>query len=301
MRNKTKHVSVLLSEAVDGLAITPESVVVDCTLGAGGHAQEILNRLSKDGMLVGFDADPLVIEQLESTLVGEAATSLQCRNFRTVKDGVKESGVTYVNAILADLGWRTEQFIGAESGKGFSFQSDEPLIMTFGSAEDYVFTAHDVVNDWDESSLADIIFGYGEERQARRIAKMIVAAREEGEIVTAKQLADVVSAAVPKRFQLKHIHPATKTFQAIRIAVNDELSALEQLINDGFDLLHPDGRMAIISFHSLEDRVVKLLFRKLAQDDKAELITKKPLTPSAEERAQNTRSRSAKLRIIKKV
>jgi 16S rRNA (cytosine1402-N4)-methyltransferase len=191
-----------------------------------------------------------------------------------------------------------EQF--AQGGKGFSFMHDEPLLMTFGESTQYEFTAYDIVNEWGEDSIADIIFGYGEERNARKIAKAIVTARKASPIKTTNQLTECIESAFPKMHYRK-VNPSTKTFQALRIAVNDELGTLESFLKDGFALLQPGGRMAIITFHSLEDRVVKHYFRTLKNEDLAELSTKKPIVPGPEELKQNPRARSAKLRIIKKL
>ena len=173
--------------------------------------------------------------------------------------------------------------------------------MTFGSSEQYMFTAHNIVNEWEESSIADIIYGYGEERYSRRIANAIVEARIKSEIKTSKQLADIIYDSVPSFYKKGRIHPATKTFQAIRITVNNELESLKTLLTDGFKILSPGGKMAIISFHSLEDRIVKQFFNNHYKDQSALKLIKKPITASTEERTTNPRSRSAKLRIIEKI
>lgn len=292
------HVSVLKAEAVDNLNLKTDSVVVDCTLGAGGHARSILHLLGEDGIFVGFDVDPLSVESSTDLMSYPATVHLRAVNFRHIKSELENLNLC-PDAILADLGWRTEQF--TEGEKGFSFQVDEPLLMTFGNPKGYQFTAHEMVNYWDEQSLVDILFGYGEEPGARRIAKAIVAERKNELIATSRQLADIVTKALPHHRRHGKIHAATKTFQAIRITVNDELQALETLIKDGFDCLKTDGRLAIISFHSLEDRVVKRAFRALAQGDMGRLVNKKPIVPSLEELKENRRSRSAKLRVIEKI
>ena len=206
--------------------------------------------------------------------------------------------LTNIRGILADLGWRMEQF--AEGGKGFSFQINEPLYMTYGDPSTYPFTAFDVVNDWKEEDIANVIYAYGEERQARKIAKAIVITREESPITSSGQLAEIISKTIKKNPKIR-IHPATKTFQALRIVVNDELDVVERFIDEAFSLLVPQGRLAIITFHSLEDRVVKHRFRSLKNEGQAVLVTKKPITASAEELRNNPRARSAKLRIIEKV
>lgn len=292
-----KHIAVLTDEIVSGLNLRTDSVVIDCTLGSGGHADAILAKLGTGGTYVGIDVDATAIDALGRLHDADATVHLANDNFRNVKDVAASLRIT-PNAILADLGWRSEQFMG--SGKGFSFNTNEPLSMTYGDPEHYPFTARDIANDWEEESIADIIFGYGEERFARRIARAIVEARREAPIETSEELAAIVSQAVPAPFRYGRIHPATKTFQAFRIAVNDELGALRQLLSDGFELLAPLGRMAIISFHSLEDRMVKQHFAHLAHDQHATIITKRPLTASREELSANPRARSAKLRIIEK-
>lgn len=293
------HIPVLLEETVGSLRLTPKSVVIDCTLGGGGHAKRILQELGEDGVYVGIDADPKVIEALSVLATESKATvHLVNENFSRIKDVVTDLDLQ-PSAIMADLGWRSDQFEG--SGKGFSFTKDEPLVMTFGDPEKHIFTAADIVNDWEEASIADVIYGYGEERYSRRIARAIVTARQSGEIKTAKQLAELVEQAMPGFARRGRIHPATKTFQALRIAVNDELGVLKTLLNDGFDVLAPQGRLAIISFHSLEDRLVKTFFTSLTHDHKALKITKKPITASRTEITDNPRSRSAKLRVIEKL
>lgn len=290
-----RHITVLKTEAVDGLALDTKAVVVDATYGGGGHSLEILSRLGTEGRLISIDADPHAFT--ECPIVDERQVGI-VGNFRDITSVLTAQGLTSVDAILADLGWRTDQF--ESGGKGFSFSSDEPLLMTFGDPATHVFTAHDVVNTWEEENLADIIYAYGEEPFARVIAKAIVEKREEGKIATAKALADCIVASLPPRALRSRINPATKTFQAIRIAVNDELGALRQFISVGYELLAPNGRFAIISFHSLEDRIVKNAFRTFAHDHDALRITKKPIIPTNEEIKTNPRARSAKLRIIQK-
>jgi 16S rRNA (cytosine1402-N4)-methyltransferase len=292
-----KHVTVLQHEAVEGLSLAPSDVVVDATFGSGGHAEMIIKKLNSDGTYIGIDADATAFEG-KSYKEEKPAIHLVNDNFRNISHILSSLQLENVDAILADLGWRMEQF--AQGGKGFSFMHDEPLLMTFGESSQYEFTAYDIVNDWEESSIADIIFGYGEERNARKIAKAIVDARKTAPIKTTNQLTECIESAFPKMHYRK-VNPSTKTFQALRIAVNDELGTLESFLKDGFNHLKPGGRMAIITFHSLEDRVVKHYFRTLKDANLAELSTKKPIVPSQEELKENPRSRSAKLRIIKKL
>jgi len=293
-----KHKTVLLREAVDELSIKSGNTVVDATFGAGGHAQEIIKRLAGTGTFIGIDADE---KALDVTKLGDTKSTVHLvnDNFGHLRKILSSLHIEAVDAVLADLGWRMEQF--SDNQKGFSFLQSGPLYMTFGQPEKYPFTAEDIVNDWAEEVLADIIFGYGEERFARRIAKAIVEHRQYSRIIDSKELAEIVEGAVPARFRKRRIHPATKTFQALRIAVNDELGVLETFLTDAFALLKPGGRLAVITFHSLEDRVVKHRFKELKQAGRGVLVHKKPITPTREEIENNPRARSAKLRIITKV
>ncbi len=293
-----KHITVLQREAVEGLTLSPKSIVIDATYGAGGHATAIVSRLGKQGTYIGIDVDQSAFR--DNTLKGQPAIHLVHDNFRNIKAVAEKCGISHADAILADLGWRTDQF--TDGGKGLSFAAEEPLQMTFGAPDDYVFTAHDIVNDWAEATLADIFYAYADERYARRYAKAIVEAREQVTIETAKQLADLIVKVTPRRpGPPPRTHPATKVFQALRITVNDELGALNDFITDAFALLAPHGRLAIISFHSVEDRIVKHRFRELAETEAVTLLTKRPLTPTDEECRSNPRARSAKLRIISKI
>lgn len=290
-----KHETVLLYEAVEALAIEPTDTIVDATFGSGGHARAILDQLSEQGHYIGIDVDETALRHPVNELKN---ATLARGNFRELLELLGSLHTNNVDGILADLGWRMEQFSG--NGKGFSFRVDEPLLMTLGEPDDYAFTAKDIVNEWDEAVLADIIFGYGEDRFARRIAKRIVEARAETPIETSMQLANIVFAAAPAAVRRGRIHPATKTFQALRIAVNDELGALEAFIGQSLTALGSGGRLAIITFHSLEDRVVKHAFRDAMKEEQGTVITKKPITSSSEELTENPRARSAKLRIFEK-
>ncbi len=298
-----RHITVLQQEATHELNLSKGSVVVDCTLGSAGHAETILSIIGKEGTYIGLDADKTAIEantHLHSEY--KATIHLVHSNFRDIKQTLETLGINSVDAVLADLGWRMEQFDGSSGEKrGFSFQEDEPLHMTFGSPNDYPFTAHDIVNEWDEEDIANVVYAYGEEHFSRRIAKAIVEKRKEEEITSSVQLADIIYHAVPVPYRRKRTHPATKSFQALRIAVNDEFDALKELLASGMDVLKPGGRMGIISFHSLEDRIVKQTFREYARDQKGVLVFKKPMAPSAEEQNSNPRARSAKYRVIEKI
>jgi 16S rRNA (cytosine1402-N4)-methyltransferase len=292
------HITVLLEEAVDALALSPASTVVDATVGSAGHALAICARLGREGHYIGIDADPAAIAAARTRL-GDVMprVTLVVGNFAeltTHLSTVLAPGVG-VDAILADLGWRIEQF--TDGGRGFSFQCDEPLLMTFGDPASYPFTARDIVGEWSEDQLRTIIHGYGDERYAARIARAIVRARDTAPILTSGQLVAIILDAVPASYRHGRIHPATRTFQALRMTVNDELTVVDTLITSAQTVLRPGGRLAIISFHSSEDRIVKHRFREWVAAG-AVLITKKPITPSAEACRHNPRARSAKLRVI---
>jgi 16S rRNA (cytosine1402-N4)-methyltransferase len=293
---KVGHRSVLLLEAVESLAIQKDDVVVDATLGGAGHAKEMTSRLGENGVFIGFDADEDAIGRAKIALKdSKAPMHLIHANFRHMRAELEKIGVTRVDKVLFDLGWSGFQLT---AGRGFSFLSDEPLSMAYD--KDQSLSAYIVVNEWQEESLADVIFGWGEERYSRRIASAIVAARERSPIRTAKELADIIKAAVPASARYGRMHPATKTFQALRIAVNDELGALEESLRNTWQILEEGGRMAVISFHSLEDRIVKQRFVSLEEKGEGTRVTRKPIVPSAEELSDNPRARSAKLRIIEK-
>ncbi|KXJ97820.1 MAG: Ribosomal RNA small subunit methyltransferase H [Parcubacteria bacterium OLB19] len=295
-----KHITVLQTEAVEALALNKNSVVVDATYGGGGHAKLICGQLGKQGVYVGIDADKTAFRDNPLELKKNAPTiHLINDNFSNLNTILSSLNIEKVDAILADLGWRTDQF--TDGGKGFSFQAEEPLLMTFGESNDYLFTAYDIVNGWSEEDIANVIYGYGEERYARKIARAIAVSRKIKPIATAKELAEIVEKVVPRRSFKKTIHPATKTFQALRIAVNDELKVLENFIDKAVEALALNGRLAIISFHSIEDRIVKLKFRELVDNGLFVLVNKKPITASDDELQNNPRARSAKLRIISRV
>lgn len=294
------HITVLTEEAVEALAIKTSSIVVDATLGSAGHTSRILEKLGPDGTLVGIDADAEAIALAKAKLSQcTPHTHLVVGNFRNINSILEQLHITKADAILADLGWRMEQFSG--NGRGFSFLVDEPLIMTFGNPDSYLFTASDVVNDWEEESIKNILKGYGEERFSGRIAYAIVEARKKKRIETTFELVEIIKNVVPAFYKTGKINPATRTFQALRIVVNDEFQTLETFIKEAITLLNPGGRLAIITFHSLEDRIVKHLFRTYAHDQVGVVLTKKPMTPTRDELLSNPRSRSAKLRIFEKI
>ncbi len=300
------HRSVLLHEALELLALSPDDTVVDATLGGAGHALAMAKMLGKKGILVGIDADRDAILRGKELLAGAKPTvHLVEANFRDLSAQLEKlglprrgkAGITQVDKILFDLGWSSFQL---DAGRGFSLKADEPLLMTY-SKEPGALTAQKIVNEWAEESIADVIFGWGEERYSRRIAKCIVERRATKPFTTARELAEAIYGAVPPRYRFGRIHPATRTFQALRIAVNDELGSISQGLADGWRHLAHDGRIAVITFHSIEDRLVKQTFKQWEEAGEGKRITRKPVVPTAEETASNPRARSAKLRVIEKI
>lgn len=280
------------------LDVQPDDIVVDATLGGAGHARELSKGLGPRGLLVGFDADPQAVVRARRRLAGvRAKVHVVCGNFRNMTRELRALGVTTMTKALFDLGWSSYQL---NSGRGFSFLSDEPLLMTYGGKEAEL-TAATIVNTWSERTLADIFFGFGGERYARRIAKAIVERRMKKPFATSRELAQTIAAATPVRLRRGRIHPATRAFQALRIAVNDELAALTEGLQAAWQLLKPRGRLAVISFHSLEDRIVKRAFAEWVREQEGRLLSRKPIVPSREEVRENPRARSAKLRVIEKL
>lgn len=294
-----EHRSVLLRETIDALALKPDDIVVDATLGRGGHALRIAERLGPRGIFIGFDADEDAARHAEKVLEGvPPRIFIRNANFRNLAADLADLGITRITKAVFDLGWNTTQLA---AGRGFSFQADEPLLMTYAKRPGPgSLTAGDIVNGWSEESLANVFFGYGEERYARRIARRIVEERGKLPIQTARELAEVIRRAVPAAYARGRIHPATRSFQALRIAVNDELGALREGIGDALRLLAEHGRIAVISFHSTEDREVKKIFAEAEKSGVCKRVFKKPVTPGAEECAENPRARSAKLRVVEK-
>lgn len=293
------HVSVLLHEAVDSLNLKEGDIFVDGTLGSAGHSSEVARRFGDSVEIVGLDRDIDALNRSDERLrTLTSAHYLKLSSFRNIDEVLKALGISKVNGVLLDLGISSEQI--DESGRGFSFKRDEPLHMSMDKdAAD--LTAKTILNTWDEDALELIIRGFGEEKYSRKIAREIVRRRAEKPFETTTDLSDAVRAATPTAYHHGRIDPATRTFQAIRIAVNEELTALEEGLRKGFDALESGGRFAVISFHSLEDRIVKNFFRDRVKEGGAKLITKKPIVPSDEEVAANPRSRSAKLRVIEKI
>lgn len=293
-----KHVSVLLQETVEGLLPKAGGVYVDGTLGSGGHTA-LIAKLAPGSTIIGIDADPDAIARAEARLKGCGAKVITHNGYNdSIDDVLRTHGINAVDGVLLDLGMSSDQL--ETSGRGFSFMKDEPLLMTMHRDNTNGFTAATMVNTFTEEQLATIIYGYGEEQFSRRIAKEIVVARAHKPITTTTELRDIIVKAVPAWYRNRKTHPATKTFQALRISVNDEIERLEQTLVKSFACLRSGGRLSIISFHSIEDRVVKRFMRTLAQHGVAMLVTKKPIVPTAEEVRANPRARSAKLRIIEK-
>ncbi len=293
------HTTVLLNETVEGLNLRKGGVVIDGTFGGGGHSALACEKGAK---VIAIDQDAGAFEKAKHKF---AEAGKNCKitfhndNFRNLDKVLTSEGVEKVDGIMLDLGLSSDQL--ENSGRGFSFIKDEPILMTMKEnprPED--LTAREALNSWSEKNLADVIYGYGEERYSRRIASAIVDARQKGDIQTTKELVDIISKAVPSLYRRGRLHFATRTFQALRIAVNDELGALSEGLAKGFEALAPNGRMAVISFHSLEDRVVKKFFKEKADEKKGILINKKPIIAGETEMKENPRARSAKLRIIQK-
>lgn len=281
------HVPVLLAEAVNALDPQPGSVVVDGTLGAGGHTRALAERVGADGLVIALDRDPAALEAAESALTGLPVVLVES-NYCDLPEVLSQLDQSRVAGVLLDLGLSSDQL--ADPTRGFSFTMDGPLDLRFDPRAGE--PASKLVNRMAPESLADMIYQYGEERYSRRIARAIEQARRQQPIETAAQLAQIVRRAVPR--SRERIDPATRTFQALRIAVNDELGSLDRALDRIPNCLAPGGRLAVISFHSLEDRPVKQAFR---EDARWEVVTRKPIVPTAEEIARNPRSRSAKLRV----
>lgn len=302
------HTTVLLKESIECLAIRADDTVVDATLGGAGHARLIAEQLGSGGMMIGFDLDEGAIDRAHQALASASCrVELVQANFRHMAQELATRKIEHVDRVLFDLGWSGFQLA---AGRGFSFLVDEPLVMTYSFDFDQdkarettsdTLTARKIVNEWAEKSLADIIFGFGEERYARRIAKTIVLQRARKPIETSYELGEIVRSAVPVAYARGRIHPATKTFQALRIAVNDEFGAIEEGLAGAWQLLAPHGRIAVITFHSLEDALVKRTFAAWEKAGEGKRITKKPLIPTRDEILDNPRARSAKLRIIEKL
>lgn len=312
-RGEFSHVSVLLHETVDGLCVKEDGIYVDATLGGGGHAYEVCSRLSDKGRFVGVDQDEAAVEAAGERLAcfGERVTIVRS-NYRDLKQRLSELQIESVDGIVADLGVSSHQLDTAD--RGFSYRLDAPLDMRMDRRQEK--TARDIVNTYSRQELYKMIRDFGEDRFAANIAKHIVMEREAAPIETTLQLADVIERAIPMKIRKTGGHPAKRTFQAIRIELNKELTVLQESLTDMIDLLNPSGRLCIITFHSLEDRIVKRIFKAeenpcicppdfpvctCGRKPRGKIITKKPVVASPEELTVNSRSKSAKLRIFEKI
>jgi len=296
---EARHDSVLLNEVLEALEIRANSVVIDGTLGGAGHFKAILAKLGEGGTIVGIDADAAAVERGREVYAQDRRPErpiahLVNDNFRNIARILERLDVGLVDAILLDLGWSGYQIAGP---RGFSFQEDEPLLMSYSDGGE---TAADVVNSSSEEDLANLIFTYGEEHFARGIARSIVAARAQERILTTGALVTAILGGTPNWYHKNKIHPATKTFQALRIAVNDELGSLREGLGAALTLLAPGGHLAVITFHSIEDRMVKNVLRDAAQEGLGSLVPKKPIVPTRAEILKNRRARSAKLRVFER-
>ena len=312
---KFEHYSVLLNESIDGLNIKPDGIYVDCTLGGAGHSSVILSKLNENGHLYAFDQDRIAIENAEAmlaTYIEKGMVTLIKANFRNIKEELETLGVYGVDGILYDLGVSSQQLDQAE--RGFSYRYDAPLDMRMDQEQE--LTARVIVNEWPCGELVKIFYRYGEEKFSKQIARKIEKIRETQPIETTGELVEIIKDCIPAPARRKGGHPAKRIFQALRIAVNDELSAIEDSIEDGLKMLNVGGRMSVISFQSLEDRIVKVLFKEASSKEDTlpllpilpeeyeadyKLISRKPILPNEAELSENSRSQSAKLRIIERI
>ncbi len=293
------HIPVLKNEVLKYLDPKSNENFIDCTIGEGGHALAILEKNGPKGKILGIDQDPEQIKNLESRIKNQELRKriiLTCENFVNLKEIVKKKKFGKVQGILMDLGissWHLEK-----SGRGFSFLRNEPLDIRFSS--EVSLTAEKILNYYSLQEIERILESYGEERFSQNIAKNIIKFRKLKPIKTTFQLVEIIKESIPKRFQYQITNPATRTFQALRIAVNDELNNLQKALSQALDILKPEGRLVVISFHSLEDRIVKNFFKEKQKENSLKILTKKPIIPSFQEIKVNHRSRSAKLRAISK-
>lgn len=307
-----KHVSVLLDECIEALNIKKDGIYVDCTLGGAGHSSEIIKRLSNKGRLIGIDQDKNALEASRKRLEHYNNITYVHNNFYNIKSVLEELNIEKVDGILMDLGVSSHQL--DEGERGFSYMKDAPLDMRMNRESS--FTAFNVVNSYSEEELTRVIREYGEEKFARRIAKFIIDRRSTKAIDTTYELVEIIKAAIPAKARREGPHPAKRTFQAIRIEVNNELGILDRAIEDGVAKLNEGGRIAVITFHSLEDRIIKNKFKQLenpctcpkefpicvcGKEQTIKIITRKPIEPSDTEVEENPRSRSAKLRVAERI
>lgn len=300
-----RHSPVLLQEVLEHLVLSPGAVVMDGTLGSGGHAEAILGKIGPSGRLIGFDQDPEAIARCKALFEGDPRVTLVHENFRNLKKVFSRLNVESFDAVLLDIGTSSEQL--ADGKRGFSFQTEGELDMRMNP--EVGLKASELLAQMSEVELADLFYHYGEERNSRRFARVIVERRRQQPIRTIEDLNQTLEQALPAHMRFKkghrpswaRRHPATKVFQALRIGVNDELEALKEGMAAAFDHLKQGGRLGIISFHSIEDRIVKQQFRKWDDEERGELIFRKPVVADRTEVISNPRSRSAKLRVIGKL
>lgn len=287
----------MTKEAIAFLVPKKGDVILDATAGSGGHSEALLHA-SLGTHLIALDADPASVERVAVRLkhFGERARVVEA-NFKDCAKVLKKEGVVHITKALFDLGWNSEQLA---SNRGFSFLHDEPLTMSYGKKPASGFTAAEILNSWEEVAIADALFGYGEERYARRIAKAIIERRAIQPILTTIELVEIIRDAVPAAYRHGRLHFATRTFQGLRIATNNELGVIDEGVRAAWKMLQIGGRMVIITFHSIEDRVVKRLFVEFAKKD-GRLLVKKPLVPTRAEIIHNPSARSAKMRAIEKI
>lgn len=295
------HIPVLLHESIEGLNIKAGGIYVDCTTNRGGHSIEIAKRIGSGGVLICIDLDQDALAEAREVLEKVKDTPkihFIHSNFRHIASILKDLKLTHVDGVLADLGLSSQEL--DDSKRGFSFRFDEPLLMTFDARpEEDMTTAFDIVNYWSESTIADILYGFADEQYSRRIARRIIQQREVAEIKTTFELVDIIAQAVPALYRYKKTHYATKTFQALRMATNDELGSIRDLIDALPNVLASNGRGCIITFHSTEDRITKHALRAL--EETLKMINRKAIMPSEEEIKENPRSRSAQLRIVERI
>lgn len=314
MAQEFQHYTVMLKETVDQLNIKPDGVYVDCTLGGAGHSRYLLSQLNEQGHLYAFDQDQKAIDHgrefLEEYVAKDMVTFIKS-NFRNLAEELASRGITGVDGIIYDLGVSSPQL--DEAKRGFSYHQDAPLDMRMDQSNP--LTAYDVINTYSYHELVKIFYRYGEEKFSKQIARQIERVRAEKPIETTTELVDVIKLGIPAAARRTGGHPAKRIFQAVRIAVNDELGAVETSLEQAIELLNPQGRISAISFHSLEDRIVKTIFKEYSSlpdlpsglpvvptelEPELKVITRKPILPSTEELAENNRSRSAKLRVAEK-
>ncbi len=307
-----KHISVLLHESVEALNIKPDGIYADGTMGGGGHSEQIVQKLGDSGMLIGIDRDTEALAASQKRLSSYNNVRYVHSNYKEIKEILSSLGVDKLSGAVLDLGVSSYQLDCRE--RGFSYMEDAPLDMRMNPEDPQ--SAYDVINTYSEEDLAKIFFSYGEEKFSRKIARIIAERRQNKPIETTLELVDIIKAAIPEKFRQKGSHPAKRVFQAVRIEVNGELRDLKGALDDFFDSLEKGGRLAVITFHSLEDRIVKNAFNEYAtgctcpkdfpicvcgKTPRGKVITRKPILPGQEEYDNNKRSKSAKLRIVEKL